>query len=109
MSQTNNTTVFVFGAGVSAPAGFPLSKGLFSEFKDYISQRAGDDFYDALRGQWKELEERKVFDSWLDIETNLTRLDIEGRKDQDLVYLRGHIGDAFTEYFNEKHRQILFK
>jgi SIR2-like protein len=101
-------TVFVFGAGVSVPGKFPLSKQLYCDFKNYVlSQAKIHPFHAGLIDQWTRFEGQNIFDANFDIETNLTQLDIHARKDRDLVYFRGYLEDAFTEYFNEKHRQVL--
>jgi len=57
-------TVFVFGAGVSAPAGFPLSKDLYSDFRKYLfSQPNVYANHEELMDQWMELEKARI--TWL--------------------------------------------
>jgi len=99
--------VFVFGAGVSFPAGFPLSKKMLADFRGYVFGRAETDpFCDAIREQWQGLETRGVFDDQVDIEASLTRLEIEARRETDLGLFREYFGDLFTDYFNDSHKQL---
>ena len=99
--------VFVFGAGVSSSAGLPLNRELFSGLRDYVWNRAKtDQSYKAIKSRWKGLEQRQLLCAHDDFEINLTRLDMQVFKDSELTYFRQSVGDAFTDFLNDKHEHI---
>lgn len=99
--------VFVLGAGVSCGAGFPLSSKLYPSLKDFLIEKSRDDLdKNEILEKWEALERKGIFVKVSDIETNLTRLDIQINKEKDLIDFRTAVGDILTEYFNEKHKSI---
>ena len=63
--------IFVFGAGASAPAGFPLGKDLTRLVKQWLPSEK------LHLPVWEELERTGTFRPAEDFELNLTRLDLE--------------------------------
>lgn len=62
--------VFVFGAGASSPAKFPLGKDLMEVARAALP-------WAEYHGLWKELHRLGIFRKKDDLEFNLTRLDLE--------------------------------
>ncbi len=63
-------SIFVLGAGASAPAGIPLAAELGNRIRADLIEIKGLDV-------WQRLEDLEIFDADRDFEMNLTRLDIE--------------------------------
>jgi hypothetical protein len=65
--------VFVFGAGVSKPAQFPLAKELMPDVREYLEEnRTGP--YETLADTWDSLLRKRIFRPDDDAELNFTRL-----------------------------------
>jgi hypothetical protein len=76
--------VFVLGAGVSKPAGFPLAKELMQVVREYLEQnRTGP--YETLADTWDSLLRKRIFRTDDDAELNFTRLHL---------HMRGILADA---------------
>ena len=98
---------FVFGAGVSRSAGLPLNQDLFSGLRKYVWNRARtDQSYTNIKSTWQRLEQRQLLRAHDDFETNLTRLDMQIPRELELTHFRKSLGDALTDFFNDKHEHI---
>jgi hypothetical protein len=71
--------VFIFGAGVSKPAGFPLAKELMAELRAELDRETLVGQAETLAETWDRLYEDEIFRAQDDAELNFTRLQLRTR------------------------------
>ena len=111
--------VFLFGAGVSAGAGFPLGASLTRELGVFLDRyRAHGGPYGPILEAWDALQRTGVLSLEDDLELNLSRLDVDwlrllARKRRgetidpsDPVTLRGAMTKVVGDYFKQIHGRI---
>jgi hypothetical protein len=109
VQQQSRSTVFVFGAGASIHAGYPLASKMGGDLLQFMLKYPNDWFQASARTLVEEFgESPNIEDLISDIETKIDALEkAESYDDRllrsNLVYARGHVAHTLRAWFLTLH------